>query len=112
MAQDQDEPSRGRGKLRTVAYSVAFALAVAFAMLPLQTRDLFADGAFYVSALHSLYVDGDVDLLNESEHYPWLQRYSHAVVPLPGGLRNPFPIGPPLMVSPICASEVRASAST
>jgi hypothetical protein len=100
LSQGDEAPLRGRGGSRAVIYSVAFALAVAFAVLPFQTREPLADGTFYVSTLHSLYADGDVDLSNEAEHYLWLRFYSRAAVPLPGGLRNPFPIGPPLMWSP------------
>jgi len=76
------------------------ALVVAALLSPLQTRAPYVDGQFYLSSLHSLYVDGDVDLRNEAEFFPWLVFYSAKVAPPPNGLNNPFPIGPALMWAP------------
>jgi hypothetical protein len=70
---------------------------VAACVHPIQDREPYIDGIYYVSSLHSLYVDGDVDLSNEAEHHPWLQWYSYRMSPAPRGLRNPFPIGPSLL---------------
>jgi hypothetical protein len=85
---------------RRLGIWTAAALLGALLLHPLQTRAPYVDGQFYLSALHSLYVDGDVDLTNESQVFPWLTWYSERVEPPPGGLRNPFPIGPALLWAP------------
>ena len=85
---------------RRVGIWTAAALLGALLLHPLQLRAPFVDGQYYLASLHSLYVDGDVDLTNESERFPWLTWYSTTVEPAPGGLRNPFPIGPALLWAP------------
>ena len=79
--------------LRSGAIWVLGALAFAAAMFPFQTRRPLADGMFYIGTMHSLYVDGDVDLRDEADFYPWVKYYTLSGTPPPNGLRNPFPIG-------------------
>lgn len=98
---EREQPTAdGPSRAVLCAAAIALALVVAAAVAPFQTRAPLADGTFYVATLHSLVADGDVDLTDEAEHWVWLRYYSRDVAPPPGGLRNPFPIGPPLLWSP------------
>ncbi|MFQ5416383.1 MAG: hypothetical protein ACE5FL_04945 [Myxococcota bacterium] len=99
-----DAPRIRHSLLRGLAW-VGLSLAIAGIVYSQNTRRPFADGLFYLSALHSLYVDGDVDLRNEAAHHDWLEYYSRER-PLPSGLlRNPHPIGPSLLWAPFYAAS-------
>jgi hypothetical protein len=76
---------------------------VAAALLPLQSHSPDADETFYLGALSSLYLDGDVDLRNQARHYPWIEQYP--LLPrLPDGrIANPFPIGSAVLWLPFYA---------
>lgn len=78
-----------------------FAISAPF-MMASRTSRVRGDGIFYFATLRSIYWDGDIDLSNEADRYPWI-RESYGT-PLPNGLvASPFAMGSSILWLPFYA---------
>jgi hypothetical protein len=90
--------------MRRLLLVLALGLPPLLAQLALPVPRLDADAVEYYSQLRSLYVDHDLDLANEFEHFGILSRYDK-IRPTPTGHRRTiFSVGPALLWMPFYAA--------